>query len=96
MLTIYKYILEGRNDQTIEIEGLVQILSVMGQKDDIVLYALVDHSNFKMSDVDVSVFGTGHNIPDKMINPFGDRKFLGTVLLYEGSLIFHVFYRVKE
>ena len=67
-------------------------LSVINQKNTVVLYAVVNTGEFEWDDFEVVVQPTGYSFDD--INSF---QFLGTVALYEATEVYHVFYRpVKE
>ena len=93
MRTIHKFVLATREYQIIEIPRLdcPQVLSIEEQYDRVVMYALVDASKLcGVKKVEVLVFGTGQNF-DELDNDF---RFLGTVKLSGGGLMFHVF--VKE
>ncbi len=93
-LKIFKYPLEITDDQTIKLPHGARILSVMNQHDNIVLYALVNDKEKKIESVSTRIVGTGHDI-DFFIPAAGfggGYKFLGTVSLYDGKLMFHVFY----
>jgi hypothetical protein len=89
MQTIWKYILEAVDQQFLELPLHTEILSVANQGDNIVLYALVNPEIKTTKNHRIEVYGTGHQIQDSNLS---DLKFLGTVLMYNGSLVFHVFY----
>jgi len=88
---IYKYVLDNVKGQTIKLPQGSQVLSVMNQYDKIVLYALVPDNKKYTENVSIKIVGTGHDI-DFNIDPTCGYKFLGTVSLYDGELMFHVFY----
>lgn len=88
MERVYKYVLKATDEQVIEIPS-INILSVESQLDDIVVYALVDIDNPTPNRYTFRVHGTGHDIK----NDIDSFKFLGTVKMYNGSLMFHVFYK---
>ena len=90
MKTIYKYTLDVKDDQSIRIKGTP--ISVINQRNQIAMYALCDSSE-EDHYVDVHISGTGHPIPSYVIN---DYKFLGTVSLFSGNLVFHIFYKDEE
>lgn len=90
---IYKYVLKPVGEQTINLPQGSQVLSVMNQFDNIVLYALVSDNKKYTENVSIKIVGTGHDI-DFNIDPTCGYKFLGTVSLYDGELMFHVFYLV--
>lgn len=62
-----------------------EILSVQTQFDSPQLWALVNPSETRKETRVFKSYGTGHPIPE---NP---GKFIGTVQIHSGSLIFHVF-----
>jgi len=94
MKTIYKYILSsaGNFDAPekceIELQKNAQILSVQNQKEGIVVYALVDPSLPKVKR-EFRICGTG----DTFSLDIENFKFVGTVQLLGGILVFHVFVR---
>lgn len=87
MKQIFKYVLNP-NINEMEIPSNT-ILSVESQRDDIVVYAMVDNEDQEQRLYDFRVFGTGHVIDVEI----GGYNFLGTVKMYDGSLMFHVFYK---
>ena len=88
MRKIFKYPLEITDYQTIEIKSPAILLSVVEQNNKIVMYALVDDFEYDIP-VDIMIIGTGNPIR----NDIDSYKFLGTVSLMDGRLIFHVFAR---
>ena len=87
MKVIYKYPLELSTIGVMMPVG-AQILSVKEQFGGIVIYALVDPGELKRSMVQFRVFGTGHPLPPEAI---AGVRFLGTIKLKDGKLMFHVF-----
>jgi hypothetical protein len=86
-MKIFKYRLEIKDCQTVEIPT-ERILSVEEQNGDVVVYAMVDPEGPKKK-YEFRIVVTGHDLP-------GDIKtytFLGSVKLYMGRLMFHVFYK---
>ncbi len=83
--TIWKFELMIAPRQTIDIPVGAEILTVQTQDEKIVLWALVEPKNAKEKRF-IDIFGTGHDF-----DIMGNRKFLGTVQLKNGSLAFHVF-----
>jgi hypothetical protein len=85
MKTIYKYVLPVEDEVRISMPAFAEVLSVGAQKEQVCVWVLVDtimpslHKTFRIA-------GTGHPIeePEKW-------SFIGTVLLYEGALVFHIF-----
>ena len=87
METIWKYELEVTDTQNIQMPKNAQILSVEMQSGTPVLYALVDTDNNPEICL-IEIFGTGHEI----INDLGvRRKYLGTFMMRNDRLVFHVF-----
>ena len=87
-MTIYKYPLHVLDGQSLTLPEGAQILSVAEQYNGIVLYAYVDPKSPETDCYTVRIHGTGHQIAD--ITGF---IFLGTCKLYDGRLMFHVFYK---
>lgn len=83
---VFKYKIEPIDYQILKLPVGSNFLSVESQKDDIVLYAMVDDSQPNMMNIHIKVVGTGHDISD--MRGF---SFLGTVKLFDGTLMFHVF-----
>ena len=85
MKTVYKYILPIGDEVRIRMPAFAKVLSVWVQGDNICVWAQVEtgvptlYKTFRVA-------GTGHPIeePEKW-------NFIGTVFLYGGSLVFHVF-----
>lgn len=89
MNTILKYKLENVDQQTIEIPLPARVLSVIEQNDDIMLCSVVDDDkDVPKIPVDISIKGTG----DVVENGIGLYTFLGTVKLFDGKEIWHIFY----
>lgn len=87
MKQVFKYVLKP-NVHEMKIPSNT-ILSVESQKDDIVVYALVDSEDQEERVYDFRVYGTGHIIDIET----GGYNFLGTVKMYGDSMVFHVFYK---
>ena len=90
MKKIYKYDLSMEDRQIISLPLNSKILSVKDQYDGIVLYALVDTEREEQEKHSIIIHGTGHSADD-----LEGYKFLGTVKLMNGQLMFHVFYNLK-
>jgi len=91
MNRIYKYELSPTDRQVLNLPKGTEILSVIDQWNDIVLYALIDE-NF-VHDTEPFTFiirGTGHDAGNFKRQNY---IFLGTVKLQEGAVMLHVFYR---
>lgn len=85
MKTIFKYQLEITDVQTLQIPVNSTILSVQLQNDTLCMWVLVNTEN-KIENVNIHIFGTGHEI-----NPEIPLAYISTVQLYGGKLIFHIF-----
>jgi hypothetical protein len=86
MKTIYKYPLDVTDQQGLKLPWNSKILSVAEQNNQIVLYALVNTSEERIEQWLIFMRGTGHDAED-----MENTRFLGTVKLRNGSLMFHVF-----
>jgi len=84
MTSIFKYDLKIRDDQTVKMPIGAKILSTQLQYEKICLWALVDPAN-EMEERKIIIRGTGHHI-DEM-----DMKYIGTVQMVGGHLVWHVF-----
>lgn len=90
MKTIYKYpIGKGGRGDVLVLPAATDILSVESQGTNIVVYGLVDPDTKETERYDFIIFGTGESI-DVDLSAY---TFLDTVKLYDGSYMFHVFYR---
>jgi len=90
---ISKYKLENIDQQTIVIPLPARILSVAEQNNDIVLYSIIDdEKDVPKIPVDILIKGTG----DVVENNIGLYTFIGTVKLFDGKEIWHVFYRYTD
>lgn len=85
---IYKYEIPVVDEFDLNLPLGSKILSVVEQNDNIVLYAMVI-PELITKPVKIRVIGTGNPMPSGM----SDYEFLGTVKLYEGKLMFHIFYK---
>lgn len=83
---IWKFPLEVTDLQFVPMPAAAEILSVAVQREQIVLYALVD-PNAPTVDQWFAIVGTGHPVPQSVSR----KNFLGTASLHGGALMFHVF-----
>lgn len=90
MKRILKYPLKPTDVQFISIPSDT-VLSVQEQRNEVVIYAITD-SEHPLINHEIRVIGTGHTI-DFNVAKYG---FLGTVKLYNGELMFHVFWRIYD
>ena len=84
MTIIWKIRLEVKTLQQIELPAGAQILSAQAQGKDLCVWALVEPMAPKVCR-SIEVYGTGHRIPSRA------RRHLGTALMSEGALVWHVF-----
>lgn len=84
MKKIFKYKLETRDTQEIEMPIDSQILCVQTQDGVLCLWALVDPDNEKQKRR-IIIIGTGHPIPTLNL------KYIGTAQQLNGFLMWHVF-----
>ena len=88
MKTILKYMLSVDKCQSQTLPYNAKIIHVDSQGDNMYIWAEVDTQEPMSETRMFSVFGTGHEIP-KLTN--AEYKHLGTVEMYDGSLIWHVY-----
>lgn len=86
MKTIYKYPLEIKDEQIIDLPPNHTILSVQMQNDVLCLWALVEPSNYMTTEVKIRIYGTGHPVDE-------EGEFLGTFQdeRMNGYFVGHVF-----
>lgn len=85
MKTVYKYPLEITDEQTILLPSSAKPLHVATQCGDLHLWALVD-TDAPIVPRKFRIHGTGHQIHD------ADRlSFIGTLMMHDRQLVFHVF-----
>ncbi len=85
-MKIFKYPLDITGSQIIEIPNLVQVVSVVIQYKQLVLYAIVDDKPTNHKEVSVRIIGTGHDF--EPIPP--GWTFRGTHLQANDSLVWHI------
>lgn len=86
MKTIWKYELNSRNKK-IKMPIGARILTTLEQNNIPCIWAEIN-TEAKTEEVIFEVFGTGHEMP---VDPGTVREYIGTVSLYDGTLIFHVY-----
>lgn len=84
MKRIFKYQLLVTHDQTIKLPKGARVLSVGAQGNKVFLWALVDDKE-EIESVPFTILGTGE------VADVEHCTFLGTVMLYDGELVLHVF-----
>jgi hypothetical protein len=91
MRKIYKYELLIIDEQKLVLPRESKILSVAEQSNQIVLYAFTENKNTVDEEYKIIIHGTGHNASD-----IENYRFLGTVKLMDGRLMFHVFSKKND
>lgn len=90
MQVIYKYPLRVTDFQEFDMPEGAEILSVGVVNDELFLWAKVETDN-EPEPRRIRIFGTGN--PMRYEHKI---KFIGTVLMYKGSLVWHVYENYKE
>lgn len=85
MKTIWKEVLKVTDKQTIKVSKGANFLSVAFQHNQISIWYVVDN-RAELVDQTIYIFGTGNPIPNNF-----DGKFIGTVLMANDYLAWHVF-----
>lgn len=92
--TIWKYHLDVLDEQLIHVPIRAEILSVACQHEGIIpnliLWAKVDPDAPLMLRLRVHIRGTGHLLTGE------EGRFIGTVLMANGSLVWHIFVKLEE
>lgn len=87
-MIIGKFKLSTTDVQTVEISEPANILSVIEQRDEIVLYAEMKRGAPTVKK-QICIIGTGNPMPEY------PGRFIGTVSTEQGSLIWHVYDRTE-
>lgn len=90
MNSIYKYKIEAEDVQIIKLPVGASILCVQSFAEEAFLYAVVDLNVEETEDITILTFGTGHEIEDNL-----KAHYIGTFQMAGGSLVFHVFEKVR-
>lgn len=85
---VLKYKLLVQDTQVLTLPRDARILTVRAQGEDICLWALVDTKVVRTTTRLFRLVGTGHEIALLAVH---ELVHLGTVMLREGALVFHVF-----
>ena len=86
MKRVFKYGLQLADHQEIELPLRAEILSVQVQHGQLMLWALVAEDCMGFPECrTIRIAGTGHQIVDHNL------KFISTIQLHDGGLVFHVF-----
>jgi len=86
--TIWKFELDARDIQRIEMPESAEILCIQVQNLKPCIWALVEPENAKVKRT-FEIFGTGQSM-----NNDRDRKYIGTYQINNGMYVFHVFERI--
>lgn len=86
-LEIWKYPVPIRDSFTIDMPALAIVLSVATQDGDPYVWAIVDPSN-SVESRSFRLYGTGHPVKNQ---DYFKSKFIGTFLIRDDSLVFHLF-----
>ena len=86
-MTIYKYQIQITDVQMVKLPINAAILTAQMQGDQLCLWAKIEETNTDTEDRMIEVFGTGHPMTSHL------RRYIGTVQMDGGSLIWHVFER---
>jgi hypothetical protein len=87
--TIYKYPLEPKAINYLDLPIGSEVISTQEQKGSVNIYALVDNAVEETEIHEVLFYGTGNQVSGQI----GEYKFIGTVSMYNGDLVFHIFAR---
>lgn len=85
-MTIYKYPIEVTDFQKVKLPLNAKILTAQTQNGFLCLWAQVEEKNTTIEERSIEIFGTGHPMTDTL-----NRKYISTVQMKGGSLVFHVF-----
>lgn len=89
MRRIFKYPLQITDIQYVMMPKGAEILSVAVQNEIVCLWALVN-PELQYVSREIRIVGTGNPAPD------GNVRFIGTVLMLDGQLVWHVFEELKR
>lgn len=87
-MKIFKYPLKVEHIQQVMLPQNAKILSVQVQAGTLCIWAQIDEVN-ALEDRTIEVFGTGHAMSDE------PRRYIGTVQMHGGALVWHVFERIN-
>lgn len=86
MKRVYKYPLDIQDEVVVMIPKGARVLSVQVQNGRPCLWAAVDPNELTLEERLFRISGTGHPIQDDVVDGF-----IGTIQMYDGKLVFHVF-----
>lgn len=85
--TIYKYLLDVTDRQTIMLPKGYKVLSIQPQKDALRLWAKIDTNIQEESPLDIIIIGTGRPLPDDI----DIYDHFTTIEMCGGNLVWHIF-----
>jgi hypothetical protein len=85
--SIWKFVLTPSDCQTIRMPPNSRVLSAQAQREEICIWALVNTDDTSRCDYHVWVYGTGCPVEEAA----HQGRYVATVQLARGSLVFHVF-----
>lgn len=85
MKRVYKYPLDIQDEVVVFMPKGARVLSVQVQNGSPCIWAAVDQ-NEPLEERWFRIAGTGHPIQDDVVDGF-----IGTIQLYDGKLVFHIF-----
>ena len=86
MRTVYKYPIEIVDFQTVQVPMDFKMLTTAVQNDAVCIWAEVE-TTIPTLPLKIYVVGTGHRLPDGI-----DLNYIGSVQLYDGKSVFHVYW----
>lgn len=86
MKRVYKYPLDIQDEVVVMMPKDARVLSVQVQNGRPCLWAAVDQNELTSEERWFRIAGTGHPIQDDVVDGF-----IGTIQMYDGRLVFHVF-----
>jgi hypothetical protein len=91
MKRIYKYELDIADDQLVRLPAGATVLTVQAQHSIACLWAMVDPDEKEKDERLIRMVGTGHPIDDLMLEFSVNYKYINTIQMAQGNLVFHVF-----
>lgn len=89
MKTVFKYPIVEPPGSAIPMPAGARILTAQIQHGVLCLWAEVDTNEKRVEGRNIEIFGTGHEMPA------GNRTYIGTVQMMEGTLIWHIYERTN-
>ena len=86
MAKVYKYRLSILDEQVVNMPKGAKVLSVQSQNGAPCIWAAVNPDETECERRKFRMAGTGHPIDDSLVNDY-----IGSFMLYDGALVFHLF-----